>query len=58
MLEAITPDCSNLSDYTYVNNFKDEDRSDASENFLAGQATKFQKDYAEGNKFPFRKEFP
>jgi ATP-dependent Lon protease len=50
MLEAITPDCSNLSDYSYVNNFKDEDRPMLLK-FPAGQATKFKKDLQKAIKF-------
>jgi len=50
MLESITPDCSHLSDYAYVNNFKDEDRPTLLR-FPAGQATKFKKDLSRTIKF-------
>ncbi len=50
MLESITPDCSNLSDYVYVNNFKDEDRPILL-SFPAGQANKFKKDLSRAIKF-------
>ena len=50
MLESITPDCSNLSDYAYVNNFKDEDRPLLLQ-FPAGQANKFKKDLSRAIKF-------
>lgn len=43
MLESITPDCSHLHDYAYVNNFKDEDRPTLLQ-FPAGQAVKFKKE--------------
>ena len=43
MLESITPDCSHLNDYAYVNNFQDEDRPTLLQ-FPSGQATKFRKD--------------
>ncbi|NJD23075.1 MAG: peptidase, partial [Melioribacter sp.] len=43
MLESITPDCSHLSDYAYVNNFQDEDRPLLLQ-FPSGQAIKFRKD--------------
>jgi lon-related putative ATP-dependent protease len=50
MLESITPDCSNLSDYAYVNNFKDEDRPLLLQ-FPAGHAEKFKKDLSRAIKF-------
>ncbi len=50
MLESITPDCSHLSDYAYVNNFKDEDRPTLLQ-FPAGQASKFKKDLQRAIKF-------
>jgi lon-related putative ATP-dependent protease len=50
MLESITPDCSHLSDYAYVNNFKDEDRPSLLR-FPAGQANKFRKDLSRAIKF-------
>jgi ATP-dependent Lon protease len=50
MLESITPDCSNLNDYAYVNNFKDEDRPMLLR-FPAGQANKFKKDLSRAIKF-------
>lgn len=50
MLESITPDCSNLNDYAYVNNFKDEDRPMLLQ-FPAGQANKFKKDLSRAIKF-------
>jgi ATP-dependent Lon protease len=50
MLEAITPDCSHLSDYSYVNNFKDEDQPMLLQ-FPAGQANKFKKDLQKAIKF-------
>ncbi|PKL82506.1 MAG: peptidase [Ignavibacteriae bacterium HGW-Ignavibacteriae-3] len=50
MLESITPDCSNLNDYAYVNNFKDEDRPSLLQ-FPAGQANKFKKDLSRAIKF-------
>ncbi|MFA7227569.1 MAG: ATP-binding protein [Melioribacteraceae bacterium] len=50
MLESITPDCSNLNDYVYVNNFKDEDRPILL-SFPAGQANKFKKDLSRAIKF-------
>lgn len=44
MLETIAPDCSSqLYDYAYVNNFKDEDRPLLLQ-FPAGQARKFKHD--------------
>ncbi|MCL4550515.1 MAG: AAA family ATPase [Bacteroidetes bacterium] len=50
MLESITPDCSHLSDYAYVNNFKDEDRPTLLQ-FPAGEAAKFKKDLSRAIKF-------
>jgi lon-related putative ATP-dependent protease len=50
MLESITPDCSHLSDYAYVNNFKDEDRPTLLQ-FPSGQANKFKKDLQRAIKF-------
>ena len=50
MLESITPDCSHLSDYAYVNNFTDEDRPTLLQ-FPAGQASKFRKDLQRAIKF-------
>lgn len=50
MLESITPDCSNLNDYAYVNNFKDEDRPILLR-FPSGQANKFKKDLSRAIKF-------
>ena len=50
MLESITPDCSHLSDYAYVNNFKDEDRPTLLQ-FPAGQANKFKKELQRAIKF-------
>ena len=50
MLESITPDCSHLTDYAYVNNFKDEDRPTLLR-FPAGEAAKFKKDLSRAIKF-------
>ncbi len=50
MLESITPDCSSLNDYAYVNNFKDEDRPMLLR-FPAGQANKFKTDLSRAIKF-------
>lgn len=50
MLESITPDCSHLSDYAYVNNFKDEDRPTLLQ-FPAGEAAKFKKNLSRAIKF-------
>ena len=50
MLESITPDCSHLNDYAYVNNFRDEDRPTLLR-FPSGQASKFRKDLSRAVKF-------
>ncbi|PJA96963.1 MAG: peptidase [Ignavibacteriales bacterium CG_4_9_14_3_um_filter_34_10] len=50
MLETINPDCDNLFDYAYVNNFEDEDRP-ISLKFPAGEAVKFKKELAGTIKF-------
>lgn len=50
MLESITPDCSRLNDYAYVNNFKDEDRPTLLQ-FPAGEAAKFKKNLSRAIKF-------
>ena len=50
MLESITPDCSHLNDYAYVNNFKDEDRPTLLR-FPSGLASKFRKDLSRSVKF-------
>ncbi len=50
MLESITPNCSNLHDYAYVNNFKDEDRPMLLQ-FPAGHVNKFKKDLSRAIKF-------
>ncbi|MBU0559733.1 MAG: AAA family ATPase [Bacteroidetes bacterium] len=43
MLETISPDCTPIYDYAYVNNFEDQDRPILLE-FPAGQGNKFKKD--------------
>lgn len=50
MLESILPNCSELMDYAYVNNFKDTDRP-LLLSFPAGTAVKFKKDLANAIKF-------
>lgn len=45
MLETINPECDQLFDYAYVNNFEDEDRPILLK-FPAGEATKFKKELA------------
>jgi len=50
MLESIRPNCSELLDYAYVNNFKDTDRP-LLLSFPAGTASKFKKDLANAIKF-------
>ncbi len=50
MLESISPDCSHLSDYAYVNNFQDEDWPTLLQ-FPAGQAKKFKRDLSRAIKF-------
>lgn len=50
MLESISPDCPDLKDYAYVNNFKDEDRP-LLLTFPAGQACKFRKDLSNSIKY-------
>ncbi|MCX7797089.1 MAG: AAA family ATPase [Melioribacter sp.] len=51
MLESIAPDCaSELYDYAYVNNFKDEDRPLLLQ-FPAGMAKKFKRDLNRAIKF-------
>ncbi len=50
MLETISPECSNLKDYAYVNNFEDVDRPKLLE-FNAGKACKFRKDLLDSIKY-------
>ncbi len=50
MLEKIRPQCPQLKDYTYVNNFKDTDRPTLL-TFEAGRAAKFKKDLSTMIKF-------
>lgn len=50
MLETINPECDNLFDYAYVNNFEDEDRPILLK-FSAGEAIKFKKELANTIKF-------
>lgn len=50
MLESIRPNCSELLDYAYVNNFKDSDRPMLL-SFQAGVAAKFKKELANAIKF-------
>ncbi|MBU1095646.1 MAG: AAA family ATPase [Bacteroidetes bacterium] len=49
-LEEISPDCTTLYDYVYVNNFEDEDRPIILK-FPAGRANKFRKDMAQSIQF-------
>jgi ATP-dependent Lon protease len=50
MLETINPECDQLFDYAYVNNFEDEDRPVLLK-FAAGEAGKFKKELAATIKF-------
>jgi len=50
LLENMRPDCPDLKDYAYVNNFNDEDRPTLLV-FPKGQAKMFKKDLAETIKF-------
>jgi len=50
MLESIRPNCTELHDYAYVNNFKDSDRP-VLLSFPAGTAAKFKKDLGNAIKF-------
>ena len=50
MLEEISPDCTTISDYAYVNNFKDTDKPILLV-FPAGYAKKFRKDLTASIKF-------
>ena len=50
MLESIRPNCTELLDYAYVNNFKDTDRP-LLLSFPAGKAAKLKKDLASAIKF-------
>lgn len=50
MLESIRPNCTELHDYAYVNNFKDTDRP-VLLSFPAGMAAKFKKDLGNAIKF-------
>lgn len=50
MLETINPDCGQLFDYAYVNNFDDEDRPIVLK-FPAGDAVKFKKELNNTIKF-------
>jgi len=50
MLETINPDCGQLFDYAYVNNFDDEDRPVVLK-FPAGEAAKFKKEMSNTIKF-------
>jgi len=50
MLETISPDCPELNDYAYVNNFRDEDRPMLLE-FPAGKGKVFKKDLGNAIKF-------
>ncbi|MEN8191564.1 MAG: ATP-binding protein [Bacteroidota bacterium] len=43
VLETLSPDCSTMDDYAYVNNFKDDDRPILLK-FKAGKAVVFRKD--------------
>ncbi len=56
MLEEISPECTSIVDYAYVNNFKDDDRPILL-TFPAGQACKFRNDLATAIKF-FRDNIP
>ena len=56
MLESIRPNCTELMDYAYVNNFKDSDRPMLL-SFPAGTAAKFKKDLANTIKF-FQEKIP
>jgi lon-related putative ATP-dependent protease len=56
MLESIRPNCSELLDYAYVNNFKDTDRPILL-SFPAGTAVKFKKELASAIKF-FQEKIP
>lgn len=50
MLESISPECSSLKDYAYVNNFDDVDRPKLL-TFQAGKASKFRKDLMDSIKY-------
>lgn len=50
MLETISPECSSLKDYAYVNNFEDVDRPKLLV-FEAGKACKFRKDLIDSIKY-------
>ncbi len=50
VLESISPDCSQLKDYAYVNNFKDRDRPTLLE-FPAGKAVEFKEALYKAIKF-------
>lgn len=50
VLESISPDCSQLKDYAYVNNFKDRDRPTLLE-FPAGKAVEFREALYKAIKF-------
>ena len=50
MLESISPDCSSLHDYAYVNNFEDQDRPTLLV-FPAGNGIKFKNDLSRSIKF-------
>jgi ATP-dependent Lon protease len=50
MLESISPECSGLKDYAYVNNFEDVDRPKLL-SFPAGKACKFRKDLMDSIKY-------
>lgn len=50
MLESISPECSGLKDYAYVNNFEDVDRPKLL-TFPAGKACKFRKDLMDSIKY-------
>ncbi len=50
MLESISPDCDELKDYAYVNNFEDPDQPKLLQ-FEAGKACKFRKDLMNAIKY-------
>lgn len=50
VLESISPDCSQLKDYAYVNNFSNQDRPTLLE-FNAGQASNFKSELSRTIKF-------
>ncbi|MDZ7766146.1 MAG: Lon-like protease helical domain-containing protein [Melioribacteraceae bacterium] len=50
MLESISPECKDLKDYAYVNNFEDPDHPKLLE-FEAGKASVFRKDLMNSIKY-------